>query len=203
MQGKETERNVLAHKWCLIPATMPIVFMSEMVLSHLSSMVESSFSSLWLMHGQIVSRGNSTGLEHINILLDLSSTRDFKMLLCMIGMMEKILGLWDANSFFPLLMWGVLGLWPSCFRMLWPFADTFINQISSLLWLLIPSGQKSSIVSCLARQLLIILILYHGCHKLHLAISPSILHQFSQSQWLRKALKKTFRSLPVTSRGNQ
>ena len=64
MQGKEIERNVLAHRWCLIPATMPIVFMSEMVLSHLSSMVESSFSSLWLMHGQIVSRENSTGLGH-------------------------------------------------------------------------------------------------------------------------------------------
>jgi len=110
MQGKEIERNVLAHRWYLIPATMLIVFMSEMVLSHLYSMVESSFSSLWLMHRQIVSRGNSTGLGHINILLDLSSTRDFKMLLCMIGMMEKILGLWDANSFFPLLMWGVLGL---------------------------------------------------------------------------------------------
>ena len=104
MQGKEIERNVLAHRWYLIPATMLIVFMSEMVLSHLYSMVESSFSSLWLMHRQIVSRGNSTGLGHINILLDLSSTRDFKMLLCMIGMMEKILGLWDANSFFPLLM---------------------------------------------------------------------------------------------------
>ena len=31
------------------------------------------------------------------------------------------------------------------------------------------------------------------CHKLHSAISPSILHRFSQSQWLRKALEKTFR----------
>ena len=30
------------------------------------------------------------------------------------------------------------------------------------------------------------------CHKLHSAISPSILHQFSRSQWLRKALEKTF-----------
>jgi len=110
MQGKEMGRNRLAYRWCLIHATMPIIFMSEMVLSHLSSMVESSFSSLWLMHEQIVSRGNSTGLEHINILLDLSSTRDFRMLLCMIGMMEKMLGLWDANSFFPFLMWGVLGL---------------------------------------------------------------------------------------------
>ena len=42
-----------------------------------------------------------------------------------------------------------------------------------------------------------------SCHKLHSAISLSILHQFSRSQWLRKALKKTFRSVPVTSRGNQ
>jgi len=83
---------------------MPIVFMSEMVLSHLYSMVESSFSGLWLIHRQIVSKGNSTGLEHINILLDLSSTRGYRMLLYMIGMMEKMLGLWDANSFFLLLM---------------------------------------------------------------------------------------------------
>ena len=30
-------------------------------------------------------------------------------------------------------------------------------------------------------------------YKLYSAISPSILHQFSRSQWLRKALKKTFR----------
>jgi len=82
MQGKEMKRNMLAHRWYLIYATMPIVFMSEMVLSHLSFMVESCFSSLWLMHGQIVSRGNSTGLRHINILLDLSFTRDFRMLLC-------------------------------------------------------------------------------------------------------------------------
>ena len=103
MQGKEMERNRLAHRWCLIYATMPIVFMLEMVLSHLSSMVESSSSSLLLMHEQIVSRGNLTGLGHINVLLDLSSTRDFRMLLCMIDMMEKILGLWDANLFFLLL----------------------------------------------------------------------------------------------------
>jgi len=89
---------------------MTIVFISEMVLSHLSSMVESSSSSLLLMHGQIVSRGNLTGLGHINILLDLSSTRDYRMLLWMTGMMEKMLDLWDANSFFSLLIWGVLGL---------------------------------------------------------------------------------------------
>jgi len=93
MQGKEIKRNILGHRWCLIHTTMPIVFMLEMVLSHLSSLVESCFSSLWLMHGQIVSRGNSTGLEHINILLDLSFTRDYRILLCMISMMEKILGL--------------------------------------------------------------------------------------------------------------
>jgi len=104
MQGKEIERNRLAHRWCLIHATMPIVFMSEMVLSLLSSMVESCSSSLLLMHEQIVSRENSTRLGHINILLYLSSTRDYRMLLCMIGIMEKILGIWDANSFFSLLM---------------------------------------------------------------------------------------------------
>jgi len=51
-----------------------------------------------------------TGLEHINILLDLSSTRDFRILLCMIGMIEKMLGFWDTNSFCPLLIWRVLGL---------------------------------------------------------------------------------------------
>ena len=110
MQDKEMERNRLAHRWCLIDATVPIIFMSEMVLSHLSSIVESCFSSSLLMHGQIVSRGDLTGLEHINILLDLSFTRDYRMLLCMIGMMEKMLGFWDTNLFFSLLMWGVLGL---------------------------------------------------------------------------------------------
>jgi len=104
MQDKEMERNGLTHRWFLIDATMPIIFMLEMVLSHLSSMVKSYFSSLLLMHRQIVSRGDLTGLGHINILLDLSSTRDFRMLLCMIGMVEKMLGFWDTNSFFPLLM---------------------------------------------------------------------------------------------------
>ena len=93
---------------------MPIIFMLEMVLSHLSSMVESCFSSLWLIHGQIVSRGDLTRLGYINILLDLSFTRDYRMLLCIIGMMKKILGFWDANSFFSLLMWGVLAV-PGCY----------------------------------------------------------------------------------------
>jgi len=41
------------------------------------------------------------------------------------------------------------------------------------------------------------------CHKLHLAIFPLILQQFSQSQWHPKALEKTFQSILVTSRGNQ
>jgi len=35
-------------------------------------------------------------------------------------------------------------------------------------------------------------LLKSGCHKLHSAISPSNLHRFSRSQWLRKALEKTF-----------
>jgi len=34
MQDKEMERNGLTHRWSLIDATMPIVFMLEMVLSH-------------------------------------------------------------------------------------------------------------------------------------------------------------------------
>jgi len=110
IQDKEMERNGLAHRWFLIDATMSIIFISEMVLSHLSSMVESCFSSLLLMHRQIMSRGDLTGLGHINILLDLSFTRDYRILLYMIDMMEKMLGFWSTNSFFPLLMWEVLGL---------------------------------------------------------------------------------------------
>jgi len=50
MEDKEMERNGLTHKWSLIYATMSIVFISEMVLSHPSSMVESYFSSLLLMY---------------------------------------------------------------------------------------------------------------------------------------------------------
>ena len=41
------------------------------------------------------------------------------------------------------------------------------------------------------------------CHKLHLAISPPILRQFSWSQWLQKALEKTFQSIPVMHQSNQ
>ena len=41
------------------------------------------------------------------------------------------------------------------------------------------------------------------CHKLHSVISPSILQRFPRSQSQLKALKKTFRSMPVTSRGDQ
>jgi len=104
------ERNGLAHRWSLIHATMSIIFISEMVLSYLSSMVESYFSSLLLIHRQIMNRGNSIGLGHINILSDQSSTRDYRMLLYMIGMIEKILDIWNTNLFFLLLMWGVPGL---------------------------------------------------------------------------------------------
>jgi len=62
------------------------------------------------MHGQIVSRGDLTRLGYINILLDLSFTRNYRMLLCIIDMMEKILEFWSVNSFFSLLIWEVLGL---------------------------------------------------------------------------------------------
>ena len=51
-----------------------------------------------------MNRGNSIGLEHINILSDQSSTRDYRILLYIIGIMEKMLGIWDANSFFLLLI---------------------------------------------------------------------------------------------------
>jgi len=41
------------------------------------------------------------------------------------------------------------------------------------------------------------------CYKLHLVISPPILRRFPQSQSQLKALKKTFRSMPVMSQSNQ
>ena len=89
---------------------MPIVYISEKVLNYLSSMIENCSSNLLLMHRQTMNRGNLTRLEYISILLDLSSTRDFRILLYMIDIMVKMLGLWDTNSFFSLLMWGVLDL---------------------------------------------------------------------------------------------
>jgi len=42
-----------------------------------------------------------------------------------------------------------------------------------------------------------------GCHKLHSAISSPILRRFPRSQSELKALKNTFRSIPVTSRSDQ
>jgi len=41
------------------------------------------------------------------------------------------------------------------------------------------------------------------CHKLHSVISPPILRRFPRSQSQLKALKKTFQSIPVMSRGDQ
>jgi len=43
---------------------------------------------------------NSTGLEHINIPSDLSFIRDYRMLLYIIDIMEKMLSLWNTNLFF-------------------------------------------------------------------------------------------------------
>jgi len=140
---------------------MFIIFILEMVLSYPSSIVESYFSSLLLMYRQTMNKRNLTGLEHINIPSDLSSTRDYRMLLYIIDIMEKMLGLWDANLFFLLLMWTVLGLWLSYSRILWPFAGIFTNQTSFSPWLLISSGQKLFRVFFLDRQLLIVLTLYH------------------------------------------
>jgi len=67
--------------------------MSEMVLSHPSSMVKSYSSSLLLMYRQIVRRESLTGLGHINIHLDMSFIKDYRMLLYIIDIMKKMLGL--------------------------------------------------------------------------------------------------------------
>lgn len=90
---KEIEKKELAYNVFLIHATMHTIFMLEEVLSHLSFMVESYSSSLLLIQRQTMSKENSTGLGHMNILFDLSSTRDFRKLLYIIDMMEKMPGL--------------------------------------------------------------------------------------------------------------
>ena len=79
---------------------MSIIFISEMVLSYLSSIVESYFSSLLLIYRQIINRKNSIRLEYINILSNQSSTRDYRMLLYIIGIIEKMLGIWNVNLVF-------------------------------------------------------------------------------------------------------
>jgi len=43
IQDKEMGKNKLTHKWFLTYATMPTIFMSEIVLSHPSSMIESYY----------------------------------------------------------------------------------------------------------------------------------------------------------------
>ena len=101
-QRKEKKR--LTHSMYLIHAIMPIVYMLGKVLSYLSFMVESCSSNLLLMHGQIMSKENSTRLEHISTLLDLSFIKDFRMMLYIIDIIVKILDLWDANLFFLSLM---------------------------------------------------------------------------------------------------
>ena len=93
MQDREKERKELAHSVCLIHAIMPTVYILGKVLNHLSSMVESCFSNLLLMHGQTVNKENSTGLGHISTLSDQSSTKDYRMLLYMIDMIVKMLDL--------------------------------------------------------------------------------------------------------------
>jgi len=93
MQDKEKRKKKLTHSVYLIYAIMSIVYMLEKVLSYLSFIVESCSSNLLLIHGQIVSKENSTRLEHISTLLDLSFIKDFKILLYIIDIMVKILGL--------------------------------------------------------------------------------------------------------------
>jgi len=84
---------MFAYRWFLTYTAMPTIFILEMVFSHLSSVVESYSSSLLLIHRQTVNRKNLTGLGHINILSDLSSTRNYRILPCIIDIIEKIIGL--------------------------------------------------------------------------------------------------------------
>jgi len=42
-----------------------------------------------------------------------------------------------------------------------------------------------------------------GCHKLHLAITPRILARFPRSKMRRKALMKTFQTMPKTCQSDQ
>ena len=93
MQDKEKRKKKLTHSVYLIYAIISIVYMLGKVLSYLSFIVESCSSNLLLIHGQIVSKENSTRLEHISTLLDLSFIKDFKILLYIIDIMVKILGL--------------------------------------------------------------------------------------------------------------
>jgi len=75
------------------------------------------------------------------------------------------------------------------------YSSAHVIMILELSWLM-------GMMICFLEGPLVVIFSFR-CHKLHLAISPSILHRFSWSQWLRKALEKTFRSVPVTSRGDQ
>ena len=93
MQDQKKRKKKLTHSVYLIYAIISIVYMLKKVLSYLSFIVESCFSNLLLIHRQIVSKENSTGLEYISILLDLSFIKDFKILLYMIDIIVKILGL--------------------------------------------------------------------------------------------------------------
>jgi len=93
IQDRKKKRKGLAHSVCLIYAIMLIVYISGKVLNYFSSMVENCSSNLLLMHEQTMNRENSTRLGHISILSNLSSTRDFRILLYMIDIMVKMLGL--------------------------------------------------------------------------------------------------------------
>jgi len=104
IQDKEKKKKGLIHSVYLIYAIMPIIYILGKILSHLSFMVKSYSSNLLLMYRQIISKENSTRLEYISILLNLSFIKNFRILLYMIDMIVKMLGLWSTNSFFLPLM---------------------------------------------------------------------------------------------------
>jgi len=77
-----------------------------------------------------------------------------------------------------------------------------VNRLTKMVHF-IPTTEKTSAEE-LARLFRDNMWKLHGlCHKLHSAISPPILRRFPRSQSELKALKKTFRSIPVTSRSDQ
>ena len=74
-----------------------------------------------------------------------------------------------------------------------PYESTDVCML--IVWFLSPD--KKSIGMSISTES------YCFCHKLHSIISPPILQRFPRSQSQIKSLKKTFRSMPVMSQGNQ
>ena len=125
------------------------------------------------------------------------------------------LNLWQNPSTLHPLSSLVVNSWSSFVEMLctlWQYV--FLCHTWNILVVSFPSLVVSNLLPCVqicysCNTWLCILVCYSVvilfllCHKLHSAISPSILWRFSHSQWLWKALEKTFWLIPVMSRSDQ